>query len=769
MSRLVASKYPSHAIIFDYLVSKRTGILTFEPGCRKLFFENGQLIFASSDQPDEHFANILVATGTLSAEQLETAKLESQGGTSLGRQLKNMGYATSQQLAHALKQQITMIVDRAISLQEGDCQSQETELPAKLPKLKIQTLGLIIKSILKMDSEIFSVPVPIDQPLYKTARGDVYLSKIATPASYLELFNFLGENIVFNPGTLQEIAQLDGDQLKKMIYVLHQLGILAFKDETSAIQEPLEDLTSNDENFQDDTFEEDALATVLPATTPPKTDPSAANDAQRAIRKINLPDFSQMNRPDFSPTLKVQDPRRLNQEVNETVREFKPILQNKDLDFEGDEAIPDFEKAISIDHDLHTISRELDPDALQEIQESENPLHLQDDDSLLSLHGKEDLDKSFDTEPGKEDFSSLSSLQNDDSETDPLQDNWQNVRFEAPSFENFEEEYEKPKQIPNSFPDFSDLISSQKNFQESVTLDPVATTDPSFDTEPALPVSNFLDLPVDRTTQQFPNSFTEINSGFEEKAPSIPSSVIMPDPNAIEESFYVGRKKSQPKRSPLKRLFFILFIAAGAFAAFYVYKNPFSSPELTLGDAEQTSQVSHNSTSPNEDHTPLSSSEEQPGDSNNGQEIEIEEAAPAPELNPLSSNEISAIDVTQTATMEVSDSESVLAQPLPPKANFSSLPFDEQIKESAQKFKNEAGTYSLVLIVACQRETVEEVFSKWPDQDFYLFRRLVNGADCWMITWGAYPSYASAATGREHLPAVLKQERENVWIVKPSI
>ncbi len=147
MTKRVFSGYGSHSIVVDFILSRKTGTLVFYPGARKLFFDKGNLVFAGSEVPDEHFSEILVQNGILSTESLSAIRSGLKKGESLGRALKNRGFATPRQLARALKQQISRIMAGVFDLDGGQCQVLENILPDRLPKLRIQTLTLVIQSI----------------------------------------------------------------------------------------------------------------------------------------------------------------------------------------------------------------------------------------------------------------------------------------------------------------------------------------------------------------------------------------------------------------------------------------------------------------------------------------------------------------------------------------------------------------------------------------------------------------------------------------------
>jgi len=757
MSQDIANKYPSHAIIFDYLVSKRTGTLIFEPGNRKLYFDSGQLVFASSEKQGEHFADILVASGILSTDQLDQAKAAAKPGKSLGHQLKALGFATSQQLAHALKQQITYIVDHAIAQIDGDCHSQEGSLPSKLPKLKIQSLGLIIKSIFKMESDIFTFQVQLDQALFKTAVGDLHLSKIAIPPSYLELFNFLRENVMFSPGTLQEIAKLDGPQLKKMIYILHQLGIIAFKDEVAAIQEPLADLTNDEDTFQDDTMGEDALATVLPPTSPPKTDPQGHLDPQRAARAINLPNFTQSHQPkDGTPTLRVQDPRAgVPMELDETVRQFdSSARRSKPVEFQLNDAFDD--ESDGFERDLSTISKELDPQELEPLPDS-----IEDNvDDLPSLQAQQEL---------------LFSEDNPEDETEG----------DAETSFSESESYDQP--LLDSFDPLADFSANADDTgKQDLVLEPSNSPQANyFDTEPALPVKDLRDS-ITGATSTAPSSSTEPEDDFLSTPVGTETTkrIIMPEQD--DDAFAFEGNTATKRRSAVKLILVVLLVGVLSLVGFRLYQNyqVASLTEEYIGSENDLPQLSENTNANTGDSDPATQdpiididSEANPLDetakpeeSGSGTEsgtttTDLEDDKPESQIEEMASS--NSEQPAQKESTSDQSTDSFMNEELPPPEPTSGGRFSEALSESRTRFQASQGSHSLVIMVACQEETVVEALLKFRDQDVYLFPREVNGSPCWMLTWGAFGSYREASGQRGNFPPTLRQGNDPIWVVRP--
>jgi len=191
MARISYSDYEAHKLVFDFIVEKKTGTLIMQPEGRKLFFQQGQLVFASSENPSEHFSQILVENGVLSADNLEMVKAGLGRGESLGKKLKASNLATSQQLVQSLKQQITTIVDAVFATESGAYELVEGDLPPRVPTLKIQALALIIRTVNNLESRQFLKNLPFDNPMRTSDDFTARLADFELPGSYSDFLDHI--------------------------------------------------------------------------------------------------------------------------------------------------------------------------------------------------------------------------------------------------------------------------------------------------------------------------------------------------------------------------------------------------------------------------------------------------------------------------------------------------------------------------------------------------------------------------------------------------
>jgi len=70
----------------------------------------------------------------------------------------------------------------------------------------------------------------------------------------------------------------------------------------------------------------------------------------------------------------------------------------------------------------------------------------------------------------------------------------------------------------------------------------------------------------------------------------------------------------------------------------------------------------------------------------------------------------------------------------------------------------DARPYSILLLVACERATVERAVESVPSDELFVVPKLFQGRSCFSLVWGLY---ASAEEARAALPGVPSYFREH--------
>lgn len=133
---------------------KKTGVLTLHEGERtqKVFWEHGDIIFASSSDPEESLGAFLVRHGRITPEQNMKSGLMVEPGKRQGRILVQMGILTPKALWWAVKNQVLEIIYSVFSVHEGRFFFEETPEPYEEKiKLSTSTTNIVMEGIRRLD------------------------------------------------------------------------------------------------------------------------------------------------------------------------------------------------------------------------------------------------------------------------------------------------------------------------------------------------------------------------------------------------------------------------------------------------------------------------------------------------------------------------------------------------------------------------------------------------------------------------------------------
>jgi hypothetical protein len=136
---------------------KATGTLTVSSGDVKkcIFFNIGQIVFATSTSSEDWLGEVLVKTGQLKRESLEHATQlykKSAGLKKLGAILVENGYISSKDLFGSLKTQVKEIIFSLVRLDKGDYQFEDS-FPSDTIQLHFNFQDLIVEIIERLKQE----------------------------------------------------------------------------------------------------------------------------------------------------------------------------------------------------------------------------------------------------------------------------------------------------------------------------------------------------------------------------------------------------------------------------------------------------------------------------------------------------------------------------------------------------------------------------------------------------------------------------------------
>ena len=717
------ANYEIHGTLLGFILSEKTGYIQTQPGDRKLFFENGHLVFAKSGEQGENFADILVEMGKISDTQLAELKESMPGGESLGKALREKGFATPKDLGAALKHQIMRIITKVLMVPEGITEIFEEDLPQKMPKLKISTLPLFVKNILLIDAPDFPSEIQGEHRVDKTDLYTDLLSQINLPDHFQPIFDQFHAPFT----TADEPKNLDLKQFKKVLYIFKLLGMI----ELTEIEE--ERMSSGDDPF-------DQLG--LPYTSPVLLE----SDSEDVFGLDDMSDEENLfehdvalELDDFNPLGDLEDDGPMDQD------EFLPSgsLEN--------ELLPDslLEESLSPDESLEdnlplfdpNDEDSLDDNLLDEVEEDE-PVY---EDPIEALHRAL-------AEPETPTLAmELSGLGDNGVLVD------QNETVPGESVDDLREGFGE------SDPEFSHVM-----LEDGPTIPGKFKAS---DLEPSQPLSSPSESSLDIIDQQTEND--------ESMAPK--ADFILPDDEG-DTLDYFEKKRTWP---------YIIIPAAIIVIAGLTYMFRDRIPFLNKSSEQPVLVEGSNTTTPEPTVVPASeepASEESNLETTEPVYSESENTNPEPQKSIIEDTDAMEEPVTAQSSeattqepepeeqapvkktkQEVAGENSIPDNPTDTAPSAQGQSIESLIATSRDSFKASTGTrYTLVFMVACERETVGKVISKYPDGEFYIVERLSHGNLCYCLATGNYATHKEAEQARSTAPEGILAPGERPWILKIS-
>ena len=128
---------------------KMTGSLYLEqaPLEKALYFREGQILFAASNDPQDQLASILVEEGKLESHQMQFIQAQVRPGNPLAKALTELGYMSQHELADVARLKVEKILTNLYCWRQGTYHFAEKSLPKGAIDLELSTIHLLFSSI----------------------------------------------------------------------------------------------------------------------------------------------------------------------------------------------------------------------------------------------------------------------------------------------------------------------------------------------------------------------------------------------------------------------------------------------------------------------------------------------------------------------------------------------------------------------------------------------------------------------------------------------
>jgi hypothetical protein len=143
------------ADLFSLLnLSKKTGCLTCSSGTiiKKVYWENGEVVFARSNLREDSLGNFLVDRGIITEKQKEDSFRQIASGERHGKVLVRLGFLTPEQLLWGVRNQVQEILFTLFLWETGRFQFDEGELEIREKvTLSASTTRIVMEGIRRVD------------------------------------------------------------------------------------------------------------------------------------------------------------------------------------------------------------------------------------------------------------------------------------------------------------------------------------------------------------------------------------------------------------------------------------------------------------------------------------------------------------------------------------------------------------------------------------------------------------------------------------------
>jgi hypothetical protein len=731
MSGTPFTSYSIHKTIVLMIQHAFTGSLTVLPAQRKLYFEDGGLVYASSEQTQESFANILLEMNVVDGETLNRVQATLLPGQSLGKKLRDEGIADGPALAQALKQQIMRIVQQVANSKSGEFEEQAGPIPPKVPKLKIHTLPLFLKSCLLVEDPLFPQAIYADTTLRPTRLFALMREELNLPPSYRELMDRIGQTGA-TLGELQQGTLLELAQVKRLAYILDLLGMADLREEQMSAEiamglgEEADFLSDQPLSMELDPMPEEAspYPSLGAALGEELAEPEENTILPQHVSAYGLGEEDNQDGPiSFAG---------LEETTNETPR---PNSRDFDLDTE-----PDLLAKLAKKYPELQPRDEEDP--VEALNRALNDGQLP---SASRFEAEAEAEEAFNPVEGDQTVPStpLSSLA-EPSET-----------RQAPDFSDYELDDVAEDQgitAPMTIP--GEKLAAYADWRGSAGTGSAGTGSARIGSASGGPVSQA--TPSAPLSPARPKEKTQAARDLTQRG------YILPErENAAETK--PGAKAARRSTGALVALLFLLLLASAAY-----FSKPQWSAWLSSNDGPPAARV--------EALGPPQQNAEQPAPAAQGEpqpeplqaeplQAEPPQAEP-PQAEPAQPEQ-PAIAPSETKP-PVGQETPEGAKPAPaPSATRPARPnelADKKVAATRESLKSAGASYAIAFIVACEAATLRDLEASNPQEPFGLLPRRMGERHCFIGIWGQFASKEEAAAALPRLPASLAQG-EVGWVI----
>lgn len=227
------TRVPPDQLLIACARARRTGVLTLEDqhdgatAVRRVHFEEGRVLFASSDDPADRLGRVLLDEGLLSREELGAVMEEVRQApqVALGRLLVGSGRLSLDQLHEVLVRQVTRIVGRLLSWTSGTFYFSSSPADARtVVPLDLDPMTLVLDGLRRLPAEVVEPRLEGRARLQKSW----HCFELATELDLTPLERALLSEVDRFPNLTDLVGTLDAppEDVRRTAHALLTLGLL---------------------------------------------------------------------------------------------------------------------------------------------------------------------------------------------------------------------------------------------------------------------------------------------------------------------------------------------------------------------------------------------------------------------------------------------------------------------------------------------------------------------------------------------------------------
>jgi len=251
--------YPFPNIVLDLKRDAKTGILEIKNGpiCKKIYVKNGDMIFATSNQEEDHLGEILLKAKKISLDQFyQSIDGAKKTGKLQGTILVELGYLKPEDLIWAVTHQVEEIIMSLFRWGDSEFEFIEGPLPSEdVITLKLSPANIIYRGIKRINNFTFIKKVcpPMDAILYYSADPINLFQDIKLDEKDRDILSLIdGKRKVQD---VLSASPLDNFQTLKTLYALVSTRIIEIKEKAQMEEDRIgEEILKEPERELDSAF-----------------------------------------------------------------------------------------------------------------------------------------------------------------------------------------------------------------------------------------------------------------------------------------------------------------------------------------------------------------------------------------------------------------------------------------------------------------------------------------------------------------------------------